>query len=61
MELTEIDFRVTRTFPLPVCLLLWTVLEWLMPITYIIEEVNLILAGEKSRSEAMDGCITPAL
>jgi hypothetical protein len=61
MELTEIGFSVTPAFPPPVHLLLWTMLEWLMPITYIIEEVNLILAGEKRCCNAVDRCITPAL
>jgi hypothetical protein len=59
--LTKVLSRVAPTFPALVNVTLWAVLEGFVTVSYVVEEMNLVFLGEKRSSNAVDGCISPAL
>lgn len=48
---TEVVIGRTPTFPFDVVLALWAMLEWIMPITDILEEVNLVPVRKQCGSD----------
>lgn len=61
MGRTKILTRVTPTLALGVCLALWAVLEWLVSVSDIVEEVDLVLSCEECRAYAVYWCVSPTL
>lgn len=60
-QLTEILFLRAPTFTASMLLTLRAVLEWLVTVTNITEEVDLILMGKKRCTNTVDGRIAPSL
>lgn len=57
----EIVVWVTPTIPSCMRIALWTMLEWLMSISDIVEKVNLILSCKERSTDRMDRSVSPTL
>ena len=60
-RLTKVILLRTPALPLRVCLTLRTMLEWLMSVSNIVEEVDLIFAREEGGADGMNRRVAPSL
>jgi len=61
VHVTEIIISIAPALPLGMARALWAMLEWSVPITDILEEVNLVLFCEQGSPNRMYRCVTPSL